>query len=199
MFMNEIVKRLRTIGLVAIATTFLTSTSIGISTAAQSPNRTLIESDTIRLDVPLIARDRSHANSTSRNQSRATVSGDTYSFTMTLPSKSRSPFTKLSFSLTNIDRGNAIVPIPFDYPKTTALVGTPNAPKDAIAVKYASIDEAGTLWVEFNSPVPANTTLTVVFKARQPLLAGQYAYSIAAYPQNSSASGVFVGDGTVVE
>ncbi|GAP95527.1 DUF2808 domain-containing protein [Leptolyngbya sp. NIES-2104] len=119
----------------------------------------------------------------------AAVSGQAYTFTMTLPKRS-SNYKKLSFSLMNLDR-QSIVPLPLNLKNTVVRT------KNAIALKSTFIDETGTLWVEFNSSIPANTPLTVTFKAQEPLLAGQYQYQIAAYP-TSGASAEFVKDGTFV-
>lgn len=119
----------------------------------------------------------------------AAVNGQSYTFTMTLPKRS-SRYKKLSFSLTNLDR-QSIVPLPLNLKNTVARA------ESAIALKSTFIDEAGTLWVEFDSSVPANTPVTVTFKAQEPLLAGQYRYLIAAYP-TSGASAEFVKDGTFV-
>ncbi|MBD1846085.1 DUF2808 domain-containing protein [Cyanobacteria bacterium FACHB-63] len=134
--------------------------------------------------------------STAAKRSFAKVNGNSYSFTMTLPRRSASRFTKLSFSVTNLDRANAIVPLPLSLQETVAQVKTMNDRSQSIPVKGAFIDEAGTVWVEFNSSLPANTVLTIVFKTRAPLLAGQYAYQIAAYPEAMGVSPAFVGDGT---
>lgn len=133
--------------------------------------------------------------STEAKRSFAKVSGNSYSFTMTLPRRPASRFAKLSFSLTNLDRANAIVPLPLSLQETVALK-TINDRSQSILVKEAFIDEAGTVWVEFNSSLPINTVLTIVFKTRTPLLAGQYSYRIAAYPEAMNVSPAFVGDGT---
>ena len=142
-----------------------------------------------------------HANAslTSRNtpQSFATVSKDRYAFTMTLPRSSKSRFAKLSFSLTHLDQGDKGVPLPFNLSRTTAHTGSVNQPEKAISVQQAFLDETGTLWVEFNAPVPTDTTLSIIFNTQKPLLAGSYAYRIAAYPK-SGTSAEFVGDGTFV-
>lgn len=127
-------------------------------------------------------------------RSFAKVSGNSYSFTMTLPRRSASRFTKLSFSLTHLDRADTIVPLPLSLKETIAQVNTMNDRSQSIPVA-TFIDETGTVWVEFNSSLPANTMLTIVFKARKPLLAGKYAYQIAAYPEAMNASSAFVGDG----
>ncbi len=134
----------------------------------------------------------SRANRVSLKQNRATVDDDTYLFTMTLPERSSKRFAKLSFSFTNPDR--AIVPINLNLGATAAFIGTSNA-GEAIAVKDTWIDETGTVWVEFDSPLPTKTTLTVVFKTQKPLAVGQYVYSIAAYPKLSAP--IFVDDGTL--
>lgn len=118
----------------------------------------------------------------------AAVNGQSYSFTMTLPKRSRNGYTKLSFSLMNLDR-QSVVPLPLNLKNTIVKTNR------RVAVKNTSIDEAGTLWVEFNSSVPENTPLTITFKAKEPLLAGRYRYLIAAYPA-SGASAEFVNDGT---
>ncbi len=129
-------------------------------------------------------------------RNRGAVSEDSYSLTMTLPKQPRSGFAKLSFSFTKPDREQTIVPIHLNLKNTTAFVGTSRL-GDAIEVKDAWIDETGVVWVELNSPVAAKTTLTVVFKVRQPLSAGQYIYSIAAYPNTKPTIPVFVDSGTL--
>jgi hypothetical protein len=86
------------------------------------------------------------------------------------------------------------VPVNLNLSATAAFIGTSNA-GEAIAVKDTWIDETGTVWIEFNSPLATKTTLTVVFKTQQPLAVGQYAYSIAAYSKLSAP--IFVDDGTL--
>ena len=127
-------------------------------------------------------------------RSRGAVSEDAYSFTMTLPKQPRSGFTKLSFSFTKPNREQTVVPIHLNLKGTAAFIGTPRL-GEAIGVKDAWIDETGVVWVELNSPVSAKTTLTVVLKARQTPPAGQYVYSIAAYPNTKPAIPVFVDSG----
>ncbi|MGG6264916.1 DUF2808 domain-containing protein [Leptolyngbya sp. AN03gr2] len=161
--MNDTLYQMQTVITLAIASTIVTA-----STVAQSPAL-----------LPKAAE-----------ESSAIVNGTAYSFKMTLPKRSRSRFTKLSFSLMNLDR-NSVVPLPLNLQNTIAQSG-----KSAIVLKGTFIDETGTLWVEFNSPLPENTPLTVIFKAREPLLAGRYSYSIAAYPEANSGSPQFVDDGT---
>ncbi|NJR51095.1 MAG: DUF2808 domain-containing protein [Leptolyngbyaceae cyanobacterium CSU_1_3] len=137
-----------------------------------------------------------NATLVSLKPSRATVSNEnTYSFTMTLPEKAER-FARLSFSLTQPDRNNAIVPMYLNLQRTSAFVGDYDT-LESIGIKEALIDETGTIWVEFNSPMPPKAKVTVVFKAQQPLSIGQYAYSIAAYPDTASPVPLFVGDGTL--
>lgn len=115
----------------------------------------------------------------------AAVNGQSYAFSLTLPKRSKG-YTKLSFSLMQADRSEIV-----SLPVRSTIVRA----KTAIVPKSTFIDETGTLWVEFNSPVPANTALTVIFKTQQPLASGQYRYQIAAYPANG-ASAEFVDDRT---
>lgn len=136
----------------------------------------------------------SEANLVSLTQDRATASADTYPFTMTLPEQSDNRFAKLSFSFTKPDRDRTIVPISLNLGATAAFIGNSDA-GESIAVKDTWIDETGTVWVEFNSPLATKTTLTVVFKTQKPLAVGQYAYSIAAYPKLSAP--IFIDDGTL--
>ncbi|MER3432400.1 MAG: hypothetical protein C4288_02980 [Leptolyngbya sp. ERB_1_1] len=182
--MNETISQIQTVVTLAIA-----STLINVSTVAQSHDPA---SSTDSLNATLISRNYNNLAATTR--SSATVNGNSYSFTMTLPQRSGNRFAKLSFSLTNLDRRNAIVPLPLNLRNTVAQVGTGNTNQ----VKDTFIDETGTVWVEFNSPVPAKTMLTVTFKARKPLLAGRYSYSIAAYPEARRSGATFVSDGTFV-
>ncbi|KAM3108027.1 DUF2808 domain-containing protein [Phormidesmis sp. 146-33] len=129
------------------------------------------------------------------NQDRVAVSEDSYSFSMTLPKRSSSQFTKLSFSFTKPEQDNEVAPIYLNSMETAAFVGNSDAPGAAIGIESTTIDETGTVLVEFNSPVPSNTPITVVFKPRKPLSAGLYQYSIAAYPTAQSYGAVFVGNG----
>ncbi|BAU10384.1 hypothetical protein LEP3755_08680 [Leptolyngbya sp. NIES-3755] len=161
--MNDTLYQMQTVITLAIASTIVTA-----STVAQPP-----------APLPKVAK-----------ESSVTVSRTAYSFTMTLPRRSRSRFSKLSFSLINLDR-DSVVPLPLNLQSTIAQSG-----KSAIRLKGTFIDETGTLWVEFNSPVPQNTPLTVIFKTREPLFAGRYRYSIAAYPEANNGSSQFVEDGT---
>ena len=169
----------------AIVSTFLGTSTAAAQYSTPSNNSTLMPHTTTmsRAVKPL-------------KRNRGAVSEDSYSFVMTLPKQPRSGFAKLSFSLTKPDQEQTIVPIHLDLKSTTAFVGTPRL-RDAIEVKDAWIDETGVVWIEFNSPVAAKTPLTVVFKVRQPLPAGQYIYSIAAYPNTKPAVAVFVDSGTV--
>lgn len=178
--MKETINQIQIVTAVAIA-----STMISGSTVAQS-------------HVPLSVTASIPSSSELAKQSLAKVNGQSYSFAMVLPRRSESSFSKLSFSLTNLDRGNTVVPLPLNLQNTLAQVGAVNAPKKAVTVKHAFIDETGTLWVEFNSPLPPKTPLTVVFKARKPLISGRYAYSIAAYPDGIFSRPTFVSDGTFV-
>ncbi|MBE9013544.1 DUF2808 domain-containing protein [Pseudanabaenaceae cyanobacterium LEGE 13415] len=161
--MNDTLYQMQTVITLAIASTIVTATSVANSPAP------------LTLTLPQVTK-----------ESSAKVNGASYAFTMTLPKRSGSRFTKLSFSLTNADQ---TVPLPLDLKNTIAQSG-----KNAIALKRTFIDETGTLWVEFDSPLPENTTLTVIFKAREPLSSGRYRYSIAAYPIGASPQ--FVDDGT---
>jgi hypothetical protein len=135
--------------------------------------------------------------STPQKQGNATVTGNTYSFTMTLPENPNSGFAKLSFSFLN--QNSEIIPIPFNLQDTTAQISKGAASKSAIDVKRAAVDETGTLWVEFNAPIPANATLTVTFKSQKPLSAGQYTYSVAGYTSTKPSRPVFVSDGTFMK
>ncbi|PSB19221.1 DUF2808 domain-containing protein [Phormidesmis priestleyi ULC007] len=174
-----------------ILTLAIASTLLATSTTVAQYNT---PSDDSTL-MPEVTTTSGYEMEESLKQSQATVSDDSYSFTMTLP-QADSGFTKLSLSLTKPDRDNTIVPIHLNLKGTTAFVGT-STTGAAIAVKDAWIDETGTVWVEFNSPVAAKTTLTVVFKTQKPLAVGQYVYSIAAYPNTKPSVAVFVDSGTV--
>jgi hypothetical protein len=174
-----------------IVTLVLVSILLGASTATANADDYISGDDNALTPNVTVSRE---ANLVSLRQDRATVSDDTYSFTMTLPERSDNRFAKLSFSFTKPDRDRTIVPVNLNLSATAAFIGTSNA-GEAIAVKDTWIDETGTVWIEFNSPLATKTTLTVVFKTQQPLAVGQYAYSIAAYSKLSAP--IFVDDGTL--
>ncbi len=176
----------------SILTLAIASTLLGTSTTVAQYNTPSDNS----ISMPSVTTTNGYEMNESLKQSQATVSGDAYSFTMTLPEQSGNRFAKLSLSLTKPDRENTIVPIHLNLKGTTAFVGTSTTGAE-IGVKDAWIDETGTVWVEFNSPVSAKTTLTVVFKTQKPLAVGQYIYSFAAYPNTKPSVAVFVDSGTV--
>jgi Protein of unknown function (DUF2808) len=174
-------------------TLVIVSTLLGTSATAANPEQNIPANKHLTANVTVTrASDRA---SLAVKQDRAAVSQDTYSFAMTLPKRSNNRATKLSFSFTKPDRDNEVAPIYLNLMETTAFVGTSDAPGAAIGIESTWIDETGTVWVEFNSSVPPNTPLTVVFKPRKPLSAGLYQYSIAAYPTTTSSGAVFVGNG----
>lgn len=177
----------------------IVSALLGTSTAAANTKQAVLANKVTATNVtrgsnPLrVNRNRTVA--AAPKQDRAIVSEDTYSFAMTLPKRSNSSFSRLSFSFTKSDQYNEVAPISLNSMATIAFVGNSNAPGATIAVESSWIDETGTVWVEFNSAVPPNTPLTVVFKTQKPLSAGLYQYSIAAYPTAKSSGAVFVGNG----
>ncbi len=168
-----------------VVTLVLVSILLGATTTT-----TAIADDYSSSDDSALMPNITKASQANLVQDRATVRDDIYSFTMTLPQKTDSRFAKLSFSFAKPDLDRTIVPINLNLAATTAVIATSG---EAIAVKDTWIDETGTVWVEFNSPVAAKTTLTVMFKPQRPLAAGQYTYSIAAYPKLSAP--MFVSDG----
>lgn len=119
-----------------------------------------------------------------------TRTANTYYFTMTLPEHSAA-FAKLS--LTEQHQEEQAAPTQFELPLTEAFSGTPSAMGRPIAIA-ASVDETGTVWVEFDRAIPARTTLTVAFKGRSTLTGGSYHYGVAAYPNVATPVAVFVGD-----
>lgn len=125
-------------------------------------------------------------------QNRSGAIAKVYSFTMTLPDHTAKGFAKLSFS-----EQTAAAPVWFNLKQTQAFVGTPNAPRQAIDVADAWVDETGTIWVEFNPSLPPKTTLTVTFKPQKQPSARTYNYGIAAYPQAVRSVPVYVGNQTL--
>jgi hypothetical protein len=158
-----------------VVSTAIATLLISASTVAQ-PHSVVISSSDLTTSEPGLA----------------TVTGDRYAFTMTLP-KQGGRFSRLSFSLARLDQENAIVPLPFDLKNTIARIDETST----LSIQQTSIDETGTVWVEFASPVPAQTMMTISFKARKPLSSGRYGYSIAAYPEARTAA-VFVSDGVLI-
>ncbi|MGV0027191.1 DUF2808 domain-containing protein [Phormidesmis priestleyi] len=169
-----------------VITWLMVSTILGISTAANAEQNMAANNGLAQRDFTVAAASK---------QDRAIVSEDTYSIAMTLPNRANNSFSRLSFSFTKPDQENEVAPVYLNSMATTAFVGNSSEPGAAIAVESSWIDETGTVWVEFNSAVPANTPLTVVFKTRKPLSVGLYQYSIAAYPTAKSSGAVFVGNG----
>lgn len=122
-------------------------------------------------------------------------SGDsTHFFTMTMPERAGKRFTRLSFSFTEQNQAKTVAPIRFNLASTRAFNGIPGAEGRAIGIKDTWIDETGIVWVEFNTPVPPKTKLTLALKTLQASPANTYEYGIAAYP-DTRFSAVFVGDG----
>lgn len=126
---------------------------------------------------------------------RPQADGSTHFFTMTMPERTGKRFTKLSFSFTEQNQDQTVAPLRFDLASTKAFIGSANAGGRAIAIKDAWIDETGVFWVEFNTPVPPKTKLTLALKTLKASPAATYGYGIAAYPDKFPA--IFVGDGTL--
>ena len=120
--------------------------------------------------------------------------GDTHLFTMTLPERAGKRFTKLSFSFTEQNQTKTVAPLRFDLASTRAVMGSATVEGQAIAIKDTWIDETGVLWVEFKSPMPPKTQLTLALKTLKSSPVATYDYGIAAYPDAKFAA-VFVGDG----
>jgi hypothetical protein len=126
--------------------------------------------------------------------SRSTAGENAYYFTLILPEQPQEGFSQLSFTELNRDRGAD--PIRFDFARTEAFIGTPDAIDRAVNTN-AWIDETGTFWVEVDPTVSPGTTLTVVFKAEKPPSGASYEYGVAAYPEHTNPVAVFVGNGTL--
>jgi hypothetical protein len=116
----------------------------------------------------------------------------TYSLTIALPARTGASFNKLSFTERQPDQGTE--PIRFDLPATEVFIGTPS---DRPIESEAWVDETGTFWIEFNPPVAAGTTLTVVLKLQNLPSEESYEYGFAAYPATENSVAVYVGDRTL--
>lgn len=125
------------------------------------------------------------------------VADNTYFFTLNLPGRRRQQFDRLSFSFTHVNRGNSVAVIPLNLEKTQAFSGVARAPRQAIGVKSAWVDETGTLWLTLSSPVSSGTTLTIALEAQNRLPRGAVRYGVAAYPSNRPSVAVFVDEGTL--
>jgi hypothetical protein len=122
------------------------------------------------------------------------VKGDTAYFTMIMPGRSGQQFNKVSLTEQTLYPGmNAVQ---FNLSEPAVFLGTSEAMGPSIGAN-AWIDETGTLWVEWNSPVAANTPLTVALKLRRQPFAGSYEYATAVYPDTKPAVAVFAGNGTL--
>jgi Protein of unknown function (DUF2808) len=128
---------------------------------------------------------------------RAQAGSNTHLFTMTMPERSGNRFTKLSFSFTEQDQAKTVAPLRFNLASTKAMIGSVNAEGQAIAIKDVWIDETGVLWVEFESPIPPKTQITLALQTLKTSPAATYDYGIAAYPEAKS-SAIFVGDGSLI-
>jgi len=126
---------------------------------------------------------------------RPQADGSTHFFTMTMPDRVGKRFTKLSFSFTEQNQDQTVAPLRFDLASTKVFTGSANPRGRAIAIKDVWIDETGVFWVEFNTPVPPKTKLTLALKTLKASPAATYGYGIAAYPDKFPA--IFVGDGTL--
>ena len=144
---------------------------------------------------PVISFDRSRLTNAVVVSDRTTDS-NTYSLTMTLPKRVGKQFAKVSISFTEQNREKTIAPLQFDLSNMKAFAGAPNEGRRAIAIQNTWIDETGSLWVQFKTPIPPQTKLTLALKLRQLPAAASYDYGIAAYPE-PKASASFVGDGTL--
>ena len=125
---------------------------------------------------------------------RAQTGSNTHLFTMTLPEHTRTRFTKLSFSFTEQNQAKTVAPLRFNLASTKAVIGSAKAEGQTIAIKDTWIDETGVLWVEFKSPIPPKTQLTLALETLKASPTATYDYGIAAYPE-AKFSAVFVGDG----
>jgi hypothetical protein len=122
--------------------------------------------------------------------------------TITLPSQGQHRFTKLSLT----EQTPTAPPLAFDLPNIRAFIGPATAPGTAIALAPAWIDETGTLWIEFNTPLPANTTLTLALATPTvspgtppPVAAAPSVYGVAAYPALSPSAPIFAGEVTLLK
>lgn len=164
---------------VAIASIFMS-----LWTAAVQPNNAQV------LAEARLATDRSAGN----KSVRLSATDRTYFFSMQLPNRARRGFTQLSF--TELSQTQAANFIQFDLSQTKAFAGTPDAMGRPIGIASTWVDETGTIWLEFDAPVPSNTVLTVAFQANKAPSAQAYEYGIAAYPEAKRPIGaVFVGNG----
>lgn len=143
---------------------------------------------------PVISFDRSKLTNVVVVSDR-TPDSNTYTLPMTLPKRAGKQFAKVSISFTEQNRDKTIAPLQFDLPNIKAFAGVPNEERRTIAIQKTWIDETGVLWIQFKTPVPPQTRLTLALKLRQQPTATRYDYGIAAYPANAAA--IFVGDGTL--
>ncbi|MBD2075718.1 DUF2808 domain-containing protein [Phormidium sp. FACHB-592] len=152
-------------------------------TALAKPGNPVISFDRSRLTNEFVVSDRP-------------IDSNTYALTMTLPKRVGKQFAKVSISFTEQNRDKTIAPLQFDLPNIKAFAGAANKGRRAIAIQRTWIDETGSLWVQFKTPIPPQTKLTLALKLRQLPAAASYDYGIAAYPEPKAAAS-FVGDGTL--
>ncbi len=119
----------------------------------------------------------------------------TYPLTITLPEYPGRRFATLSFSFNQREKPGQVALLPLALSQTQLLL---NAASDRQVVQPKSLwlDETGTLWLEFTTPLPPKTPITILFKSDRSLSGSGYEYAIAAYPDNPYPVGVFVGQGT---
>ncbi len=118
-----------------------------------------------------------------------------YPLTLTLPEHPGKRFSILSFSFNQRGKPGQVALPPLALSQTQLLINA-TANRQAVQPKRLWLDETGTLWLEFVTPLPPKTPITILFKSDRSLSGSGYEYAIAAYPDTPYPVGVFVDQGT---
>ncbi|WNZ27503.1 DUF2808 domain-containing protein [Leptolyngbya sp. NK1-12] len=160
----------------------LASTPNTISNLIQSQN------DWLRIDGTVIS-------SGSAGKQPLTEAEKTCYLTVPFPSDADEHLASLSFTqqFPEADR----IPLPFDLTKTTAFVGTPNETVHPVGVN-ALLDEALTLWVEFDPSLAPGTTVTLGLQPElSPSTEERYDFAVTAYLDTDKPVAQFLGETTL--
>lgn len=118
--------------------------------------------------------------------------GATYYFTIQLPQDAGNSLGKIA-----IAQREAPDDISFYLDRTVAFEGTHRRKGETINIKSVTQDEeTGAIVVDFASPIPAGTTVTIGLKPkRNPDYSGTYLFGVTAVPAGENPYSLYLGVG----
>jgi hypothetical protein len=128
-------------------------------------------------------------------QRRASASGATYYFTLSLPADAGEPLERVTIA--QKDGSNRARLVRYKTDNTRAFLGTPRNREAEVTVGETVFDqETQTVSVVLDPPVAPGQTVTVGLRpVRNPQLDGIYLFGVTAYPAGANAYGQFLGYG----